>query len=171
MRRVVELKENYYLTAISITATTVTGWLGGWDIALKVLVVMIVADYLTGVLSALKRKQINSEVMFWGGVRKGVCLLVIAIAVLLDELIGNDAPMFRMLALYFYIAREGLSVVENVGLLGVPMPSFVIKILEQLQEKSDVSIVPKSMQDIDMTLGKPMTAVESEVIKREDSAI
>jgi toxin secretion/phage lysis holin len=165
------MKENLYVSVISILATTTTAWFGGWDITLKVMIVLMLADYLTGVLAAWKRKQINSEVMFWGGIRKGICLLVIAIAVLLDELIGNDVPMFRMLALYFYIAREGLSVVENAGLLGVPLPSFVIKILEQLQEKSDVSIVPKSMQDMDMTLGKPMTALESEVIKREEGAI
>lgn len=160
-------KENFVFAAIATAGTIASSFLGGWDIALKVLVVFIIADYVTGVLAALKRKQINSEVMFWGGIRKGALMLVIAIAVLLDELVGNESPVFRMLALYFYIAREGLSVVENLGLLGVWVPPAIKQLLEQLQEKSDGIKVPKSLQDIDQTLGKPVTAVESDAIKNE----
>jgi len=157
-------KENIIFSSIAVVGTVVSSFLGGWDVALKVLVVFIVADYVTGVLAALKRRQLNSEVMFWGGIRKGALMLVIAIAVLLDELIGNQAPVFRMLALYFYIAREGLSVIENLGLLGVWVPDAIKQILEQLQRDGKV---PKSLQDVDQTLGKPVTAVESEAIRQE----
>lgn len=131
-------KENLISSIIAASGTIVTAYLGGWDIALKILVFCMVADYVTGLLGAIRTKSVSSEVMFWGGVRKGVIFLVIALAVMLDEFLGNQTPVFRMLALYFYIGREGLSIVENLGILGVPLPAFVAKVLGQLQEKGDV---------------------------------
>lgn len=131
-------KENIVFTSIAAAGTIITAFLGGWDIALKAMLAFMVADYITGVLAAFKNKTVNSEVMFWGGIRKAAVLLVIAIAVLLDELVGNSAPIFRTAALYFYIAREGLSVVENLGMLGVYIPPTVKSALEQLQKKDEV---------------------------------
>ena len=114
-----------------------TQWLGGWDQTLKILLVLMVADYITGVLGAFKTKTVNSDIMFWGGIRKIVVLFVIGLASLLDQWIGMDAPILRIAALYFYVAREGLSVVENLGTLGVPLPSQITKFLTQLQEKGE----------------------------------
>ena len=130
-------KENLFGSVVAIAGTAVTLFLGGWDVPMKMLVYLMVVDYATGVLGAFRTKTINSEIMFWGGIRKGVIFLVVAMAVLLDQLIGNDAPIFRMLALYFYIGREGLSIVENLGILGVPLPSWIRKVLEQLKEKGE----------------------------------
>jgi toxin secretion/phage lysis holin len=111
--------------------------LGGWDAALKVLVALMLADYVTGVLGAFKTKTVNSEVMFWGGVRKGITLAVIALAAMCDQWVGADAPIFRTLAVYFYAGREGLSVVENLGPLGVQLPPGLVKFLEQLKQKGE----------------------------------
>lgn len=135
----ISLKEKILSGGISVLFTTITAYLGGWDIALKILVFCMVADYATGLLGAIRSKSVDSEVMFWGGVRKGVIFVVIALAVMLDEFLGNQTPVFRMLALYFYVGREGLSIVENLGILGVPLPAFVARILGQLQEKGDTN--------------------------------
>jgi len=122
---------------VGATAGTMASmWLGGWDVALQALVTFMVVDYLTGVLAAIKQRRLNSEVMFWGGLRKGIILLVVAIAVILDRLVGNEDPIFRTLAIYFYVAREGLSILENLGLLGVPLPDFLHRVLEQLNDKN-----------------------------------
>jgi toxin secretion/phage lysis holin len=94
-------------------------------------------DYATGFLGAVKLKRVNSEVMWWGGIRKGAILAVIAMAVLLDEMVGNADPILRTLAIYFYAAREGVSVTENLGVLGVYLPPGIKKVLEQLQEKGE----------------------------------
>ncbi len=110
---------------------------GGWDTPLKILVILMVLDYLTGILGAVRKKRVDSEVMFWGGIRKGLILAVIVVAVLLDELAGNSKPILRSLAIYFYVAREGLSVTENLGLLGVPLPPSICRVLNQLQNKED----------------------------------
>lgn len=133
------MNENVFSGVVATVGTGVSAFLGGWDIALKILVFCMVVDYITGLLGAVRTKSVNSEVMFWGGIRKGILLFVIAMAVMLDEFLGNETPVFRMLALYFYIGREGLSIVENLGILGVPLPSFVAKVLGQLQEKGDGS--------------------------------
>lgn len=128
-------KEFGFNTSVAAVGTIITAWLGGWDAALRILVAFMVIDYATGFLGAVKTKRVDSEIMFWGGIRKGIILVVIAVAVMLDELMNNQEPIFRMLALYFYIAREGLSVTENLGILGVPLPRAIFNALAQLQKK------------------------------------
>jgi toxin secretion/phage lysis holin len=125
---------------VAVAGSAITAFLGGWDITLKLLVYAMIADYATGILGAFKCKNVDSEVMFWGGVRKGVILLVVGLAVMLDQLMGNDSPVFRTLALYFYIGREGISILENFGKLGVPFPVFLKQILEQLKERGNQSV-------------------------------
>ena len=130
-------KELTFNTFIATTGTIVSAWLGGWDAALKVLVVLMVIDYATGFLGAVKNQKVNSEVMYWGGFRKCAILVVLAIAVLLDQMVGNTTPILRTLAIYFYVSREGISVTENLGILGVPLPPGISRVLTQLQEKGE----------------------------------
>lgn len=130
-------REFGFNTLLSGVATALSAWLGGWDAALCVLVAFMVMDYTTGFLGAAKEKRVNSEVMFWGGVRKGLVLAVVIVAVLLDNLLGNPEPILRTLTIYFYAAREGVSVTENLGILGVPLPPPIAAMLEQLQKKGD----------------------------------
>lgn len=115
-------------------------YLGGWDKGLQVLLLLMVADYATGLLGAFKTRTVNSDVMFWGGIRKIVVLFVIGVAVQLDHWIGNDSAVFRMAAIYFYGGREGLSVVENLGTLGVPLPNGMKRFLEQLHVQGGASM-------------------------------
>lgn len=62
------------------------------------------------------------------------------VAVLLDEMVGNPEPILRTLAIYFYVAREGISVTENLGILGVPLPPSISRVLTQLQKKDDSDV-------------------------------
>lgn len=133
----ITIKEFVFNTIIAAAGTIITACLGGWDAALRVLVFLMVVDYVTGVLGAIKNKQVSSEVMFWGGIRKIAILAVVAVAVSLDSLLGYSDPVIRTLTIYFYVAREGLSVTENLGIFGVPLPPGVTKVLSQLQEKSE----------------------------------
>jgi len=134
------VKEFGFSTFIASVGTILCSCLGGWDAALKVLVVLMVIDYVTGFLGAIKNKQVNSEIMFWGGIRKGLILAVVVVAVLLDEMVGNPEPILRTLAIYFYVAREGISVTENLGILGVPLPPSISRVLTQLQKKDDSDV-------------------------------
>ncbi|WP_083705509.1 holin family protein [Paenibacillus sp. FSL H8-0259] len=122
------------VTAMAGLLATITGMLGGWDKGLLVLIVLMVGDYGTGVLGAIKTKTVSSDVMFWGGIRKAVVLFVVGLSSLMDDWIQPGAPIFRTAAIYFYAGREGLSVVENLGVLGIPLPQGIKDFLLQLSE-------------------------------------
>lgn len=132
-----EFSFNTFIAVIGTTATACLGGLGGFDASLKVLIAFMVLDYVTGFLGAVRGHRVNSEVMLWGGVRKAIIMAVLIIAVLLDEMVGNAEPIFRTLTIYFYISREGISVTENLGTLGMPLPPFISKLLSQLNEKGE----------------------------------
>lgn len=135
----INLREIGFSSLLAVFGTALSTALGGWDAISTALITFMVADYATGILSAIKHKRLNSDVMFWGGIRKGLTLLVITIAIQLDQMSGNSTPVFRTLALYYYTGREGVSVAENLGLLGLPMPKFIREVLAQLQERGDQS--------------------------------
>ncbi|MEJ8544546.1 phage holin family protein [Brevibacillus borstelensis] len=130
-------KETTVGGVVAVVGSTLSAFLGGWDITLKLLVYAMIADYFTGLLGAVRSKSVDSEVMFWGGIRKSVILVVVGMAVMLDQLMGNDTPVFRTLALYFYIGREGFSILENLGHPGVPFPAFFKQMMEQLNERGN----------------------------------
>ncbi|CAM4187109.1 phage holin family protein [Paenibacillus alkaliterrae] len=111
--------------------------LGGWDKGMIILIILMAGDYITGVLGAIKTKTVNSDVMYWGGIRKIVVLFVIYLAYAIDGWMHPDAPIFRTLAIYFYVGREGLSVIENLGTLNVPLPQKMKDVLQQLNEKGE----------------------------------
>lgn len=121
---------------ISVIGTTISSLLGGWDTAIQFLIVFMILDYATGIMQAIKTKTVNSDVMYWSAFRKAAILIVIMIAQGFDTLAAADAPIFRTLAIYFYISREGISVIENLGVIGVPLPAFIRQVLEQLKEKA-----------------------------------
>lgn len=124
--------------AIGMLLTTI---LGGWDKALEVLFTLIVLDYVSGVASAIKNHNLNSDKLYWGGIRKIIVLAVVALAAQLDDWLQPGVPMFRTAAIYFYVGREGLSLVENFGALGVSLPGVITKRLEQFNQKEDQAAV------------------------------
>ena len=121
---------------ISVLGTTTTTLLGGWDMLIQALLVFMTLDYITGVVSAIKQGKLNSEIMYWGGIRKGVVIAVVVVAAYCDTLLGLNPPILRDLAIWFYIAREGISIFENIGKLGVPLPYSIVKVFEQLRIKA-----------------------------------
>lgn len=121
--------------------TSVIAALGGWNVTLQLLLFLMLFDFATGFLAALKAKTINSDIMLWGGVRKVIVLVVIALAGLLDAffikhgLMAN--PLIQTAAYFFYLGREGLSLIENLGKLNVLVPDIVKDKLAQLKGKGD----------------------------------
>lgn len=110
---------------------------GTWDTCLLVLVAFMVVDYITGVIAAIMTQRVNSHIGFNGILRKSTILLVLIVAVLLDRLLNSGIWVFRTLVCYFYIANEGISILENAGKCGVPLPDKLLNILEQLKKKGD----------------------------------
>lgn len=125
-----------------------TNKLGGWDVTLEFLVVLMILDYITGFVAAVRKKKINSDVMFWGGLRKGGTLLILVVAVYVDEIVNGGSPVFRNMAIFYYIAREGISVFENCAIIGVPVPPFVAEYFAQLKGNTAESPLDKAAKKL-----------------------
>lgn len=113
----------------------VTALFGGWDVYLKVLIAFMAFDYVTGVIAAYQEKKLDSNVGWKGITRKVLVLVVVALAHLLDTALGQQ--LFRGLVIWFYIGNEGLSVIENLGRAGVPIPAPLRAALESLKQKAE----------------------------------
>jgi toxin secretion/phage lysis holin len=117
----------------STVLTTVLYFLGGWDMALKTLLIIIALDYLTGVCDAIANKNINSKIGAKGIIKKVGYLIIVAVSVQLDQIVG-DTGAIRNLVIYFFVANEGISILENWGSMGLPLPEKVMEVLEQLKK-------------------------------------
>lgn len=111
------------------------GLLGGWDIALQVLVLFVVLDYATGVAAAWYEKTLNSNVGLRGIAKKIFLFVPVVVGYWFDVVMSTE--IFRSLVIFFYIANEGLSILENLGRAGVPIPSPLKVALEQLREEKN----------------------------------
>lgn len=138
-----EQVKNLILGAASTAAGILANALGGWDGTLQALVAFMAADYVTGVMVAgiWKRSSksatgaLDSRAGFQGICRKGGILLVVWLAQLLDE--AAHSHLARTAVCFFFTGNEGLSLLENLGLMGVPFPTFFKRALEALREKGD----------------------------------
>ncbi len=129
--------EKVFNSVVAVVATFFTYLFGGWDVALSILIIFMVLDYLTGVIYAYTIQTLNSEVGFKGLIKKCMILVVLIIGVMLDRILGNGTWVFRTLVCYFYIANEGISLLENISNLGVPIPNKLRNALEQLNKDDD----------------------------------
>ena len=134
---------NYFKIIIAALGTGITWLFGTWDTALIVLVSFMALDYLTGVLRAIVNQEVSSDTGLKGIARKTVILIVLIVAVLLDRLLNTGTWVFRTLICYFYIANEGISLLENCAGLGLPIPDKLKDALVQLKdgEKKDLNKV------------------------------
>lgn len=105
---------------------------GGVDTVLVILLAVITLDYITGVMAGIVTKQLSSKVGFNGLLKKIAILIIVAVAHLIGSYIGFDV---RTWVIGYYIANEGISILENAGRIGVPFPQKLIDILKQLQSK------------------------------------
>lgn len=108
---------------------------GGWDMALKTLLTFMVLDYILGVICGFKDKELSSEVAFKGIFKKVTILIIVAVAVKLDETFNTQGTI-RSMTIYFYGGLEGISITENAGRMGVPIPQKLKDALIQLKEGS-----------------------------------
>lgn len=110
--------------------------LGNLDGFLITLIIFVVADYITGLCSAFIRKKVSSKVGFKGIIKKICIFLVVAIANILDVNL-LETPMLRTAVIFFYISNEGISLIENLSVIGVPVPQKLKDALTQIKEKGD----------------------------------
>ncbi len=133
--------KNSVLAGIAAFGSFAAHALGGWDASMQVLVALMIADYITGVLVAAvwrrssksKSGALDSKAGFKGLLKKGMILVLVWLGVLLDAATG--AAYIRTAVVLFFIGNEGISLLENLGLMGVPYPAFLKKALEALHDQ------------------------------------
>ncbi len=128
--------KNFISFITGTLATALVYFLGGWDIALQILLTVIVLDYITGVCKAIYNKKMNSKVGAKGIIKKLGYLIVVAVSVELDRITGNTGAI-RTLVIYFFVANEGISILENWGGMGLPLPQKLTDTLEQLKNDNN----------------------------------
>lgn len=120
----------------SVIFTTFVYLIGGFDIAIQSLLIVMVVDYLTGIASAIYNKELSSKIGFKGILKKFSYLCVVALSVVIDNLTGQSG-LIRTLVIYFFVANDGLSIIENMAEMGVKLPQKLIDSLEQIRKKGE----------------------------------
>lgn len=131
------------IAGIGAVGGVIAGFFGGWDAALITLLIFMGVDYITGLIVAGVFKNstktdsgaLGSNASFMGLLRKGMVLLVVLVACRLDIMIGTN--FVRDAVVIAYCVNEMLSIVENMGLMGVPIPEAITKAIEILKKKSE----------------------------------
>lgn len=110
-------------------------FIGGVDGIMKALIIFAVVDYITGVAAAAIEHRLNSEIGFKGITKKLLLFCIVGVAHILDLYVIGSGAVCRSAVVLFYIANEGLSIIENSARCGLPIPNKLKLILEQLKEE------------------------------------
>lgn len=129
------MSKNVFNSMIAGIGSVCTYIFGGWDTPITVLFWFMGIDYATGLISAAIENKLNSKIGYKGIAKKASILIILIVAVLLDRLLNKNVWVFRTLVCYFYVANEGISILENCGKCGVPLPQKLLNTLEQLKSK------------------------------------
>ena len=126
---------------IQAVLTAIGGWLGwfmgGSDGLLYALIAFVVIDYITGVMCAVADKTLSSEIGFRGIFKKVLIFILVGVANILDVNVIGSGSVIRTAIIFFYISNEGVSLLENAGHLGLPIPARLKEILEQLHDRAE----------------------------------
>ncbi len=130
-----------FWNTIQLAFAGIGGWLGyflgGCDGLLYALLAFVVVDYITGVMCAISDHTLSSEVGFKGICRKVLIFLLVGIANVLDVQVIGTGSVLRTAVIFFYISNEGVSLLENAGHLGLPIPEKMKDVLQQLHDRSE----------------------------------
>ncbi|MBP1546144.1 MAG: phage holin family protein [Oscillospiraceae bacterium] len=119
--------------AVGGVITALSGFIGGIDGVMYALIAFMSLDYVTGVAAAVKHRQLSSETGFWGLVRKVCVVALVGVGHFVDVYVMHTGDIFRTAVALYYIGNEGVSLLENIGMLGVVLPKKLIDVLEQIR--------------------------------------
>jgi len=128
--------EIYYLRlALTAIVSTLSWVFGGFDLLFRALIALMVLDYISGIIVAIRMKQVSSIVGFKGLAKKLMIFIMVAVSNLIDMVILGESNICRALTIAFYSANEAISILENATQLGLPLPEKLKAVLEQVKKK------------------------------------
>lgn len=128
--------EKYWKIIVPLGGGALSYLFGGWSILLQVLCMLVIADYVTGLIASGVEGKLSSKVGFKGIFKKVMLFVIVVVAHYVDVVMHTDSAI-RDAACLFYISNELLSILENAGRAGVPVPDAVSKAIKVLQSKGD----------------------------------
>lgn len=130
-----------FWTTVQLVFAGIGGWLGwflgGCDGLLFALLAFVVIDYITGIMCAVIDKKLSSAVGFRGIFKKVLIFALVGVGHILDTRVIGAGSVLRTAVIFFYLSNEGISLLENAGHLGLPIPKKLKSILEQLHDRSE----------------------------------
>ena len=130
------MKEDIFCAIFASLGTFLIYLFGGFDVAMQSLLIAIVLDYISGLIKAYNNKVLSSKIGFRGIVKKLGILVLVMIAVVIDRITGESGAI-RTLIIYYFVANEGLSIIENLGEAGLPIPKILKNALKNLKKEND----------------------------------
>lgn len=127
---------NWISMVASVVATTFIWLVGGIDVALSCLLVAIVLDYISGLIKAYETKTLSSSIGFRGILKKLGILVLVMLAVIVDRITINNGGV-RTLVIYYFVANEGLSIIENLAQTGLPVPKKLKQALKVIKKDNN----------------------------------
>ena len=124
-------------TVISSILSILIYLFGGFDSLVISLIIVMAIDYITGVYKGIYHKKLNSTIGLKGILKKFGYLLIVILATLFDNIIHDESMAIRALVIYFFISNEAISILENWGSLGLPLPKKIFDVFEKLKEQSN----------------------------------
>ncbi len=128
---------NWIQLALSAVGGAIGWFFGGMDGLIYALLVFVIADYITGVMCAIVDKRLSSEVGFKGICKKVLIFVMVGIGHIMDTYLIGNGEVLRTAIIFFYCSNEGISMLENAGHLGLPIPAKLKDILEQLHDRTE----------------------------------
>ncbi len=117
----------------------VAGWLfGGFDSLIYALIAFAALDYATGVLLAIREKKLSSEIGFQGICKKVMIFVLVAVGHVIDQYVIGTGSSLRTMLILFYLTNEGISIIENAGAIGLPLPQKLKDAIKQLSQNPPV---------------------------------
>ena len=130
-----------FWTTIQVIFAAIGGWLGwflgGCDGLLIALLAFVVIDYITGIMCAVVDKKLSSAVGFRGIFKKILIFALVGVGHIIDTMVIGSGSVLRTAIIFFYLSNEGISLVENAGHLGLPIPEKLKAVLEQLHDRAE----------------------------------
>lgn len=129
------IMNNWISTILSIVATTFVWLIGGIDVAFLCLIVAIALDYVSGLIKAYNAKVLSSSIGFRGILKKIGILILVMLSVVVDRITVNNGGI-RTLVVYYFVANEGLSILENLAQAGLPIPKKLKEALKVIKKEN-----------------------------------
>lgn len=128
---------NWLKGAVAVMGGVAAYLWGPWDALIAVLISCVVIDYITGVIKAGYQGKLSSKVGFTGLLKKLLIFALVALATQLDRVVPSANGAIRAAVTLFYVANEGLSILENAGEMGLPLPAVLKTALAKMKQEAD----------------------------------